>query len=75
MGDSVFEVRLVSYVPWSGDPAELVTLAQAAEISGLTMPQLIHSIERGALTEVVNRKAGYHGRRMLLRAEVEKLAK
>jgi hypothetical protein len=67
----MFTVREVKYVPWGGNPADLVTLAEAAKITGLTLPGLIRAVERGVLTEVINAEAKVQGRRMLVRAEVE----
>lgn len=65
------QVRQVVYVDWAGDPAELIAIAEAAKVLGVRVARLIHAIERGGLTEVVNSDATYRGRRWLLRVEVE----
>lgn len=67
----VLQVRQVVYVPWEGDPGELIAIADAAKLLGVRIVRLSHAIERGVLTEVVDSEAGYHGRRKLLRSEVE----
>lgn len=69
----MFQVRQISYVPWDGDASELVTLAEASKLCGASLTVLIHAVERGVLTEVIDDSAVYHGRRKLLKAEVLKL--
>ena len=68
-----YEAKHVSYRPADVDPEELVTLTEAAEMLGLTIPGVIAAIQRGAFTEIINREARnpQHRRRLLLRAEVE----
>lgn len=70
-----FKKRVVKYEPVDVDLAQLVPLAEAARMLDMSMPGVIRAIERGSLTEIVDDAAGYHGRRLLLRSEVEKMAR
>lgn len=67
----MFKKRVISYEVVDLPRADLVTVAEAAELTGLSMPGVIRAVERGQLTEFVDEAAGYHGRRLLLRVEVE----
>ncbi len=67
-----YKKRVTTYVEVDVQPGELVTLADAAKMLDMSMPGLIRAIERGALTEIIDEEAGYHGRRLLLPAEVER---
>jgi hypothetical protein len=68
----MFQKRVITYETVDLQREELATLAEAVEITGLSMPGLISAINRGQLTEVIDQQAGYHGRRLLLRAELGK---
>jgi hypothetical protein len=68
----MLQKRVVTYEPITIERADLVTLAEAVRITGLTSPGLIRAVERGQLTEIIDTDAGYHGRRLLLREEVER---
>jgi hypothetical protein len=70
----MFQKRVVSYEAIELARDDLATMAEAAKITGLTMTGLINAVERGQLTEIVDTEAGYHGRRLLLRAELVKFA-
>ena len=68
-----YEVKKTRYEPADVAEEELITIKDAAELLGMTMPGVIAAIQRGAFTEIINREAvnPQHGRRLLLRAEVE----
>ena len=66
-----YTVRVVKYEPWTGDPSSLVSMAEARKITGMTLPGVIAAVLRGELTEIINDQAKFHGRRCLLRSEVE----
>jgi len=68
-----FVVKRTEYESIEIDPADLITIKDAAELLGLTMPGVVAAIQRGAFTEVINEDAvnPQKGRRLLLRAEVE----
>jgi len=57
------------------DRPKLITLTEAADIIGMSLPGVIRAIERGALTEIIDEDAGYHNRRLLIRDEVEEFKK
>lgn len=64
-------MRVVKYVPVTVEESEMMTIAQAAALLGLDEGAVRANIARGALTEYVNGGKSYHGRRLLLRSEVE----
>lgn len=66
----MFQIKKISYEDVELDRADLVTLAEAGRMTGLTMPGIASAISRGQLTEIIDPDAGYHGRRLLLRSEV-----
>ena len=70
-----FKMRKITYVDVDIDRSKLVSLAEAAEITGVSLPGVIRAIERGALTEIIDEDAGYHNRRLLIRDEVEEFKK
>jgi hypothetical protein len=66
--------RKVIYTKSDYIEAELVTLKQAADMLGMSMPGVIQMIYRGQLTEVINQlNPDHHGRRMVPRKQVEAL--
>jgi hypothetical protein len=67
----MLQIRVVKYTPWNGNRSELVTLAEAAQITGLTLPGVVNAVARGVLTEIIDDREVFHGRRLLIRAEVE----
>jgi len=68
----MLQIKKVIYENIDVDRADLVTLAEAVRITGLTLPGISNAIARGQLTEIIDSSAGYHGRRLLLRSEVER---
>lgn len=70
-----FKMRKTTYVDVDIDRSKLVSLSEAAEIIGMSLPGVIRAIERGALTEIIDEDAGYHNRRLLVRSEVEEFKK
>jgi hypothetical protein len=70
-----YKVRVTDYKPVNLKEEDLMTVAEAAKTLGLSMPGVIRAIERGTLTEVIDENAGYHGRRLLLKTEVKRLAR
>ena len=65
------EVR--ELVPFDGSPEDLVTMTQAAEILGISVPGVSVAIDRGAFPTVVHnteRARATRGRRLLVRSEV-----
>ena len=68
-----YKIWVTDYQPVDLSREDVVTIAEAAKALGLTMPGVIRAIERGVLTEVIDDNASYHGRRLLLRAEVNQL--
>ena len=58
------------------DPALIITVKQARDLTGLTYPGLVRALERGILTELIDpTRAGTRSRRRyLLRTEVIALA-
>lgn len=69
------KMRKTTYVDVDIDRSKLITLTEAAEIIGMTLPGVIRAIERGTLTEIIDEDAGYHNRRLLIRDEVEEFKK
>lgn len=65
--------RVVGYETVSVEADDLLSLSQAAQVMGLTIPGVIAAIQRGELTELVDPNAEYQqqGRRFVLREEVE----
>ena len=70
-----YKLRVTGYKPVHLTEEDLMTVAEAARTLGLSMPGVIRAIERGTLTEVIDENASYHGRRLLLKAEVKRLAR
>ena len=68
-----YEIKKTRYEPADVAEEELITIKEAAEALGLTMPGVIAAIQRGVFTEIINREAvnPQKGRRLLLRSEVE----
>jgi hypothetical protein len=69
-----YMVRKVVYESVDVDSGDLVTLSVAARLTRMSMPGLVKAVERGRLTEIIDDSADYHGRRLLLRREVEAFA-
>ena len=69
-------IRRTTYEDTEIGEAELCTMRQARDLTGLTYPGLVRAIERGVLTELLDAEhTGWRrDRRWLLRAEVEALA-
>lgn len=65
-----YKVRRVVYEDVAVDPNELVTLAYAARILGMSKPGVINALERGMLTEIIDDERTYHGRRLILKSEL-----
>jgi hypothetical protein len=67
-----YRIKRVSYEEIELDRADLMTLTEAAEILGLTLPGVISAMDRGRLSEIINDEAPnpQHGRRLVLRADV-----
>ncbi|MEJ2600593.1 MAG: hypothetical protein P8Z00_19825 [Anaerolineales bacterium] len=70
-----FKMRKTTYVDVDIDRSKLMTLTEAAEMIGITLPGVIRAIERGSFTEIIDEDAGYHNRRLLIRDEVEEFKK
>ena len=68
-----YEVKKTRYEPADVAEDDLITIKDAAELLGMTMPGVIAAIQRGVFTEIINREAinPQKGRRLLLRSEVE----
>lgn len=69
-------IRRTIYEDTEVGEAELCTMREARELTGLTYPGLVRAVERGVLTELLDAQhAGWRrDRRWLLRAEVKALA-
>lgn len=69
-----YKIRVVEYHDVEVNPETLVTVTEAAQITGMKKSGVIRAIERGVLTEIVDTEEGYRGRR-LLRSECEAYAR
>jgi hypothetical protein len=66
--------RKVTYKESNYQVEDLITLKEAADLMGMSMPGVIQLIYRGSLTEVINQaNPAHHGRRMVPRVEVDQL--
>jgi len=69
----MYKIREVTYQEIDIDRGQLMTMAEAGRMLGITLSGVISAIERGGLTEIVDDEARFHGRRLLLKSEVEKM--
>jgi hypothetical protein len=73
-----YDVREIVYRQAVGlEPGDLLTIKAAAQALQMTMPGVIAAINRGEMTEVLDRDARhpYHERRFVLREDVERVAR
>ncbi len=68
-------IKETTFRPTTMTEKDVMTISEAARVLGMTMPGVIRAIERGALTEVKDDSASYHGRRLVLRGEIERLVR
>jgi len=71
----MFQVKTITYEEREFQPDELITIAEAARMLGMTVQGVGSMINRGVLTEVLApvKSRIYQNRRMIVRAEVEKM--
>lgn len=69
----IYSIKRVNYERIDLEREELMTVTEAANALGLTLPGVIAAIQRGVLTEVIDEEAAnpQRERRLLLRSEVE----
>jgi hypothetical protein len=70
----MFKKRVIEYQPIDIDRSELMTLAEASKVLNMGLPGVISAISRDILTEIIDEDANFHGRRLVLKSEVKKLA-
>lgn len=72
-GEQMYTVKRVHYERIEPSPADLITIKQAADALGLTIPGVVAALNRGRFTEIINEDAPnpQRERRLLLRSEVE----
>jgi hypothetical protein len=68
----MYKKKVVTYEPIEIDRNELVTKAEAARMTGMTLQGINSAVARGGFTEIVDEEAPYHGRYLLLKEEVYK---
>lgn len=66
----MYKVKKVTYEEQELNPADLMTLVEAAEALDMSIPGVRSAIDRGDFTEIIDPRARFHGKRLLLRAEV-----
>jgi hypothetical protein len=66
-------VKTTGYQPLDIDRDDLLSISEAADVLGLTLPGLIAAMNRGELREVIDDEAPmyWRDRRFVLRSEVE----
>lgn len=67
----MYKVRRIIYEEKEIDRDELVTIAEASEILDISIQGVGSALNRGEFTEVIDPYARFHGKRLLLRSEVE----
>ena len=71
--DNKYMQEVRELVPYDGSLEDLVTMTEAAEILGISVPGVSVAMDRGAFPTVVHnteRARATRGRRLLVRAEV-----
>lgn len=70
---SRYEERIITYAVINVSPDDLITMADASKLLGLTMSGLRSALASGKLTEIRDNEAQHNGRyqRYLLKSEVE----
>lgn len=68
-----YKIKVTGYQTANLTESEVMSISEAARVLDMTMPGVIRAIERGALTEVIDDNATYHGRRLVFRTEIERL--
>jgi FKBP-type peptidyl-prolyl cis-trans isomerase 2 len=68
-----YKVKVIDYQEANLTESDVMSISEAARTLDITMPGVIRAIERGALTEVIDDNASYHGRRLVFRKEIERL--
>jgi len=69
-----YKIKVTGYQTANLTERDVMPISEAARVLDMTMPGVIRAIERGALTEVIDDNAAYHGRRLVFRKEIERLA-
>ena len=71
MTKRTYQVRQISYIEQEFDPADLMTIKEAAESLGRTVWAIVGLLDKGRVTEVRDPDAkGRSGLRLLLRSEI-----
>ncbi len=74
MAKKTYLVRQIAYVEQEFDPADLMTIKEAAEVLNRTVWAVVGLLDKGRVTEIHDpNAAGRHGLRLLLRSEIEAL--
>lgn len=72
MTKKTYQVRHITYVEQAFDPADLMTIKEAAEALDRTVWAVVGLIDKGRVTEIRDPEAtGRSGLRLLLRSEIE----
>ncbi len=72
---AAYKLREICYTEIDLDPADLLSLSQAARVLGMTSPGVVRAVERGKLRAVVDTEKKIRGGSMrLLREDVERWA-
>jgi hypothetical protein len=66
--------KVTKYEPVQVDQGQLMTIAEAAIMLGITGAGVRSAMDRGELHEYIDDERTWQGRRLVMRAEVEKLA-
>ena len=71
----MYQIKRVTYEDVDIPPDALMTIREAAEVLGMTMQGVDSALNRGELQEIINPQSQgkQQGRRLVLRAEVERL--
>ncbi len=67
--------RVVRYIPALISRDEFITMEEASKILGISNQGIRSALNRGELDEYIDDERTYQGRRLVLRAQVEKLKK
>lgn len=65
--------RTTQYSPISLDPGEVITIADAARLLGVSIPTVTIRVQKGLMTQIIDSGTPNprNGRSLLLRSEVE----
>lgn len=66
----MYQVKKVTYEEREFNPDDLMTMVEAADALDMSIPGVRSAIDRGDFTEIIDPRAKFHGKRLVLRSEV-----